>query len=183
VRSAAVAAPPAPEAARADTDLTESAKASGSGYDWRNQWYPVRVPRPCPLIAPRASSHRTPRCVSLPTSYPCRTLCCSVEPPSSLLSSCGAWSLTPPLPGSCVVTSGPAATRPDAPPPVQVHFVRDVPEGQPQRVWLFDEPIVVLRRPGALRGACPPVREACRGRPAAAGELGACELPLLLCQA
>lgn len=50
MRSAAVAAPPAPEAARADTDLTESAKASGSGYDWRNQWYPVRVPRPCPLM-------------------------------------------------------------------------------------------------------------------------------------
>ena len=29
-----------------------------------------------------------------------------------------------------------------------VHYVRDVPEGEPQRVWLFDEPIVIARRPG-----------------------------------
>ena len=29
-----------------------------------------------------------------------------------------------------------------------VHFTADLPEGQPERVWLFDEAIVVLRRPG-----------------------------------
>ena len=29
-----------------------------------------------------------------------------------------------------------------------VSFARDLPEGQPQRVWLFDEAIMVLRRPG-----------------------------------
>ena len=29
-----------------------------------------------------------------------------------------------------------------------VHYARDVPEGEPQRVWLFDEPIVIARRPG-----------------------------------
>ena len=31
-----------------------------------------------------------------------------------------------------------------------VHYARDVPEGEPQRVWLFDEPIVIARRPGIL---------------------------------
>ena len=31
-----------------------------------------------------------------------------------------------------------------------VHYARDVPEGEPQRVWLFDEPIVIARRPGNL---------------------------------
>ncbi|KAL0049294.1 hypothetical protein WJX82_010688 [Trebouxia sp. C0006] len=41
-----------------------------------------------------------------------------------------------------------------------VHFARDLPEGQPQRVYIFDEPIVVLKRPGdqgvvALRDRCP----------------------------
>lgn len=41
-----------------------------------------------------------------------------------------------------------------------VHFVRDLPEGRPQRVYIFDEPIVVLKRPGdqgvvALRDRCP----------------------------
>lgn len=41
-----------------------------------------------------------------------------------------------------------------------VHFVRDLPEGKPQRVYIFDEPIVVLKRPGeqgvvALRDRCP----------------------------
>lgn len=29
-----------------------------------------------------------------------------------------------------------------------VHYAADLPEGQPQRVWLFDEAIVVARRPG-----------------------------------
>ena len=41
-----------------------------------------------------------------------------------------------------------------------VHFARDLPEGQPQRVYIFDEPIVLLKRPGdqgvvALRDRCP----------------------------
>lgn len=41
-----------------------------------------------------------------------------------------------------------------------VHFARDLPEGQPQRVYIFDEPIVVLKGPGnqgvvALRDRCP----------------------------
>ncbi|CAL5227269.1 g10200 [Coccomyxa viridis] len=40
-----------------------------------------------------------------------------------------------------------------------VHYARDVPEGEPQRVWLFDEPIVIARRPGkgpiALLDRCP----------------------------
>ena len=41
-----------------------------------------------------------------------------------------------------------------------VHFARDLPEGKPQRVYIFDEPIVVLKRPGeqgvvALRDRCP----------------------------
>lgn len=41
-----------------------------------------------------------------------------------------------------------------------VHFVRDLPEGQPQRVYIFDEPVVLLKRPGnqgvvALRDRCP----------------------------
>ena len=31
-----------------------------------------------------------------------------------------------------------------------VHYARDVPEGEPQRVWLFDEPIVIARRPGII---------------------------------
>lgn len=29
-----------------------------------------------------------------------------------------------------------------------VHYAADLPEGEPQRVWLFDEAIVVARRPG-----------------------------------
>ena len=29
-----------------------------------------------------------------------------------------------------------------------IHYARDVPEGEPQRAWLFDEPIVIARRPG-----------------------------------
>ena len=41
-----------------------------------------------------------------------------------------------------------------------VHFARDLPEGQPQRVYIFDEPVVLLKRPGeqgvvALRDRCP----------------------------
>ena len=41
-----------------------------------------------------------------------------------------------------------------------VHFARDLPEGQPQRVSIFDEPIALLKRPGeqgvvALRDRCP----------------------------
>lgn len=41
-----------------------------------------------------------------------------------------------------------------------VHFARDLPEGKPQRVYIFDEPIVLLKRPGdqgvvALRDRCP----------------------------
>ncbi len=31
-----------------------------------------------------------------------------------------------------------------------VHYAADLPEGEPQRVWLFDEAIVVARRPGEL---------------------------------
>ncbi len=31
-----------------------------------------------------------------------------------------------------------------------VHYARDVPEGEPQRVWLFDEPIVIAQTPGIL---------------------------------
>lgn len=34
-----------------------------------------------------------------------------------------------------------------------VHYTVDLVEGQPQRVWLFDEAIVVARRPGNS-GAC-----------------------------
>ena len=41
-----------------------------------------------------------------------------------------------------------------------VHFARDLPEGKPQRVYIFDEPIVLLKRPGeqgvvALKDRCP----------------------------
>ena len=41
-----------------------------------------------------------------------------------------------------------------------VHFARDLPVGRPQRVYMFDEPIVLLKRPGeqgvvALRDRCP----------------------------
>ena len=41
-----------------------------------------------------------------------------------------------------------------------VHFARDLPEGKPQRVYIFDEPIVILKRPGeqgvvALKDGCP----------------------------
>ena len=41
-----------------------------------------------------------------------------------------------------------------------VHFAQDLPEGKPQRVYIFDEPIVLLKRPGeqgvvALRDRCP----------------------------
>ena len=41
-----------------------------------------------------------------------------------------------------------------------VLFVRDLPEGLPQRVYIFDEPIVLLKRPGqqgvvALKDRCP----------------------------
>lgn len=37
-----------------------------------------------------------------------------------------------------------------------VHYAADLPEGEPQRVWLFDEAIVVARRPGelCLNNAC-----------------------------
>ena len=31
-----------------------------------------------------------------------------------------------------------------------VHYAADLPEGQPQRVWLFDEAVVVARRPGTF---------------------------------
>ena len=31
-----------------------------------------------------------------------------------------------------------------------VHYAADLPEGEPQRVWLFDEAIVVARRPGGV---------------------------------
>lgn len=41
-----------------------------------------------------------------------------------------------------------------------VHFACDLPEGKPQRVYIFDEPIVLLKRPGeqgvvALKDRCP----------------------------
>ena len=41
-----------------------------------------------------------------------------------------------------------------------VHFAQDLPEGKPQRVYIFDEPIVILKRPGeqgvvALKDRCP----------------------------
>ncbi|CAK0757071.1 hypothetical protein CVIRNUC_002509 [Coccomyxa viridis] len=40
-----------------------------------------------------------------------------------------------------------------------VHYARDVPEGEPQRVWLFDEPIVIAQTPGkgpvAMLDRCP----------------------------
>ena len=41
-----------------------------------------------------------------------------------------------------------------------VHFSRDLPEGQPQRVYIFDEPVVLLKRPQgqgvvALKDRCP----------------------------
>ena len=40
--SAAVATPPAVEAARADNRQPEiAAKSGGTGYDWAHQWYPV----------------------------------------------------------------------------------------------------------------------------------------------
>ena len=31
-----------------------------------------------------------------------------------------------------------------------VHYAQDLPEGEPQRVWLFDEAIVIARRPGSV---------------------------------
>ena len=32
-----------------------------------------------------------------------------------------------------------------------MHYARDVPEEEPQRIWLFDEPIVIARRPGKIK--------------------------------
>ncbi|BDA43850.1 Protein TIC 55, chloroplastic [Coccomyxa sp. Obi] len=57
-----------------------------------------------------------------------------------------------------------------------VHYAADLPEGEPQRVWLFDEAIVVARRPGkgpiAMLDRCPHRAAALsQGRMTAAGNL------------
>ncbi|EIE25663.1 ISP domain-containing protein [Coccomyxa subellipsoidea C-169] len=57
-----------------------------------------------------------------------------------------------------------------------VHYAADLPEGDPQRVWLFDEAIVVARRPGkgpiAMLDRCPHRAAALsQGRMTAAGNL------------